>query len=201
MSDILDDLQNMWDDAKKDKNEHSLSAKDLIALSKQKMRKAVWMQVGTIAILTITLLGISAFFIYVAQFRNLLSHIGIFLMTGGLVVRILIEVYSIYRSSKIDLSLTASNVNKRYLNFFDYRSRIHGPVTIGILVAYSVGFYLLIPEFANYFSTVEVTLIALSYLLAAAIFGYFIRKGIRDEMELLRSVLQLQDEMADEKSV
>lgn len=197
MSDLLDDLKNKWDDAK-EKNLQRPSTAEVINLSKKKMKGAVNMHIGNIAILTITLIGISAFFIYVAPLQWVLSHIGIALMTGGLLLRILIECYSIYRASKVKISDSTAVSSEKSLRFYAYRKRIHGPVTISILIAYTLGFYLLTPEFATYFTTTQVVLIDLSYLLAAAIFGYSIRKGIKDEMRLLNEWKVLQEEIAKE---
>ncbi|MTI41224.1 hypothetical protein [Fulvivirga lutimaris] len=197
MSDILDDFKGQWDAAKKDSAKQTVSAKDLVAAAQQKMRSAVLMHVGNTAVLVVTLVGICLFFIYVAPLQEVLSHIGMALMIGGLMLRILIEFHSIYRSTKIDLSDTAFAVNKSYMSFYTYRKKIHGSVTIGILIAYTVGFYILLPEFGNYFTQTQIILLALSYLLAAAIFGYSIKMAIRKEVKLLNSLMDIQQEMTD----
>ncbi|SNT28094.1 hypothetical protein SAMN05421640_3149 [Ekhidna lutea] len=196
MSDLLDDLKNKWSDAKGGNPKHP-SAEEVINLSKKKKKGAVNMHIGNIAILTITLIGISAFFIYVAPLQEILSHIGIALMTGGLLLRILIECYSTYRSTKLEISDSTAVSNEKFLKFYAYRKRIHGPVTISILVAYTIGFYILTPEFSTYFTTTQVVIMDLSYLLAAAIFGFSIRKGIKDEMRLLNEWKGLNEEIAN----
>lgn len=198
MSDLLDDLKNKWDDAKGN-NPGRPSTVELINLSKKKMKSAVKMQIGNLTILTITLVSISAFFVYVAPLQETLSHVGIALMTGGLFLRIAIECSSIYRSSKVDLSAATAIANEKTLNYYAYRKRIHGPVTIGILVAYTIGFYVLTPEFANYFTTVQVVLMDISYLGAAAIFGFSIRKAIKDEMRILNELKDLQEDIGKDE--
>ncbi|WP_370086452.1 hypothetical protein [Ekhidna sp.] len=198
MSDLIDDLKNKWDSAKTNKSDRT-STTELIDLSKKKMRDAVKMHIGNIAILTITLIGISAFFMYVAPLQETLSHIGIALMLGGLFIRIMIECFSIYRSSKVDFSETAVATSKKTMSFYSYRKRIHGPVTIGILIAYTVGFYVLTPEFTNYLTTTQVVLMDASYLLAAAIFGFSIRKAIKDEMRILNELKDLQEDIGKDE--
>ncbi|MEQ8242387.1 hypothetical protein [Fulvivirga sp.] len=197
MSDILDDFKGQWDAAKKDSTKQTVSAKDLVAAAQQKIRSAMLMHVGNTAVLVVTLVGICLFFVYVAPLQETLSHIGMTLMIGGLVLRILIEFHSIYSSTKIDLSDTAFAVNKSYMSFYTYRKKIHGSVTIGILIAYTVGFYILLPEFGNYFTQAQLILLALSYLVAAAIFGYSIKIAIRKEVKLLKSLFDMQQEMTD----
>ncbi len=194
MSDLLDDMKNTWNIAKASKPERA-SITELIDLSKEKMRGAVRMHLGNIAILAITLIAISSFFFYLAPLQEVLSHVGIALMTGGLLVRIAIECYSIYLSSKMDFSETAVEANGQALGFHAYRKRIHGPVTIGILIAYTAGFYILLPEFADYFTSIQVLLMGVSYLLGAAIFGFSIRRAIKNEMKILNEMIALQNDL------
>mgnify|MGYP006269669677 CR=1 FL=1 len=199
MSDTLDDFKAAWQSAKKENPTPDVLSAQFIAFSKKKIKRVVLMHYQKIAILTITLMGIVLFFRYVAPFRETLSIIGMSLMIGGLVLRILIEAYSIWRTARIEISDSVWSFNQSYLHFFTYRKRIHGPVTISILVAYSVGFYLLIPEFSQYFTPLTTLLIAASYLLAAASFGYFIRMGIRNEMNVLRALLETRQQTTDQQ--
>ena len=194
MRDPLDGLKNKWQEAKSETKEHRTDSKELIQMARNKIKSAINMHIGNIAVLTLTLFGISAFFIYVAQFQNTLSHIGILLMLGGLVLRIAIECYSIYLSKRVDLSQPAASANNSSLKFYEYRKRIHGPVTVAILIAYTLGFYILTPEFSNYFTTNQVILLDISYLGGAAIFIYSIRKAIKKEMKLLDELKELQNQ-------
>ncbi len=197
MTDILDDFKGKWEEAKKEEVTPSKTAKDLIALSKQQLRSTVIIQFKNMIVLLITLIGLSIYFFYAYHFQETTSHIGIALMIGGLAIRILIEIYSMLRGNGIDISNSANDFNSSYLSYYHYRKRIHGPITIGILVAYTIGFYLLIPEFDQHLSRAMVILIASSYLLAAAIFGYSIRIAIRNEMKLLNGLLHLQEEIEE----
>lgn len=196
MSDPLKNLKNSWQAAKKD-SQQPANTDHLINLAQAKMKSAVYMHVKNIAILVLTFAGLVAFFTYVAPFGHTLSHLGIALMLGGLLIRILIEGYSIYLSSKIDLSASVSVVNQQYLDFHAYRKRIHGFVTMSILIAYSVGFYMLMPEFSLYFSQSIIILLCLSYPIAAAIFGFFIRKGIRGEMRYLNELIDVRESIKE----
>ena len=197
MNDSLNDLKNRWDEAKKAQPVQTLDPGAMIALSREKLKRTVNMLLGNIIVLVLTLVGISSYFLFVAHFQETISHIGIALMTGGLLIRIAIEFYSIYRSSKVNVTNTAAAVNEETLNFHSYRKRIHGPITIGILFAYTLGFYLLTPEFADYFTTTQIILLDTSYLLAAAIFGYSIKRAISKEMTLLDELKDLQGQLTE----
>lgn len=190
--DDLSELKNLWQESKVDISDISHNFNDVIAKSKEKIKNIIGLHIKTLAILTFTLVGISAFFIYVAPFQALISRVGIFLMTGGLMLRIFIECYSMYQSSKVDMGASAVNMNQSLLRFSKFRKRILGQVTFAILIAYTIGFYLLTPEFSLYISVPFLVLIDASYLLGAVIVGYFIRRGIRDEIGLLAELTELQ---------
>ena len=146
----------------------------------------------------ITLVGISAYFNYVAKFNQTISHIGTGLMLGGLVLRIIIELFSIYLSANIDLSETAMKTNNASLTYFRFRKRINGPVTIAIIVLYTIGFYMLTPEFSLYFRTPLLIMIDLSYIVGAVIFTWFIRNAIKKEMNILNEVFRIQKDITNE---
>ncbi|MEP1033063.1 hypothetical protein [Ekhidna sp.] len=194
MSDPLDSLKDKWQEAKDETKKPLPDSKELIQLARNKMKSAVNMHLGNIAVLALTLIGLSAFFLFVAPLQNALSQLGIFLMLGGLALRIIIELYSINQSKRIDFSESAATTQEASVKFYQYRKRIHGPVTISILIAYTVGFYLLTPEFSNYFTTNQVILLDISYLGAAAIFIYSIRTAIKKEMRLLNELNELSDQ-------
>ena len=120
------------------------------------------------------------------------------LMMGGLALRIVIELYSIYLSLHIDFSETTLKTNNASLAYFRFRKNINGPVTITIVVLYSIGFYMLTPEFSLYFSTPMLVMINLSYILAAVIFIFFIRKGIKKEMNNLNEILRIKNDITGE---
>ena len=197
MNDELKDLKDIWGKARKVHPDQPDVA-DVVAASERKFQKTQGMHIGTIVILSITLFGLMAFFYFIAPMQDILSRAGIGLMLGGLLIRIVIEIISQTRSSRLDFAGAASKVNEQYRQYHSYRMRIHGPITATILVAYTVGFYLLIPEFSRYFDTITIWLLGLSYIPAAMIFGFFIRKGIRDEKVYLEEILRSQSDFAEE---
>ncbi|GAB4241946.1 MAG: hypothetical protein Tsb0034_19310 [Ekhidna sp.] len=190
MKDPFESYKHQWKDAKS-KQPKGLNPTQLIDLSEKKMKASVQVQIKNIAVLFITLVGLILFFLLVAPLQTLLSHIGIGLMLGGLMVRIIIECYSIARSRAIKLSGSAAEVNDGYLSYHQYRKRIHGNLTVFILIAYTIGFYLLLLEFSLYFSKTGIILMGVSYLGAAMIFGYSIKKAIKTEMKILDRLVDI----------
>ena len=197
MSERSNDINQLWQDAKKAAQKSTLSTADLILQANKKKKLSQNFHVVNILILSIVLVGICAFFYYVANFQQTISHIGVGLMTGGLAVRIFIEFISMIIFKRIDLTDTASETNQKTMRFYAFRRRIHGPVTIIIVLAYTIGFFLLTPEFSLYFSTPMMVLIDGSYIIGAVILTWQIRKGIVNEIKTLNELVSLRNNLTD----
>lgn len=191
-------LKKLWEASKSDRIPPSSDIEDIIKSAQKKMKSAVRLQWSTIIILAITLVVIGAYFRYVAQFEQVISQVGMGLMLGGLVIRILLELISIFLSYKINLTETALKSNHAALSYFRFRKIMNGPVTISIVILYSIGFYMLTPEFSLYFSTAMMVLIDLSYILGAVIFTWSIRMSVKKEMAILNEILRIQEDITRE---
>jgi hypothetical protein len=195
MIDQLEELKGVWKGVKQKTLPAGIDTAALIVEARKRKFGMLKIKVLNILVLFLTLVGIEAFFLYVAKFNALISHIGSALMIGGLLLRIIIECLSIYLSLQIDLSKASIDTNKSFLEFYKFRKHIHGPVTITILMVYTVGFYMLTPEFSLFFSFPMMVLIDLSYIVGALIVGFAIRKAIKNEMLHLNEIRKLQEQM------
>ncbi len=195
MNDQTDDLKNLWQHARNDDHSQPADTGHIITMAKQQMKSSIHLQLRTILILLITLVGLAAFFVYAAKLKHTISHIGTGLMLGGLALRIIIECFSIYLSNKINLSETALRSNNASLAYFQFRKRINGPVTICIVILYSIGFYMLTPEFSLFFSKLVMIMMDLSYILIAVIFTRFIRITIKKEINISNEILRIQNDL------
>ena len=193
-----DNLKNLWQKARKDDKTEPSDAGKIVAMAKQQIRISIKLQLSTIVILVITLVGLYLFFMYVSKFQHTLSHIGEGLMIGVLLFRIVIECYSIHRSSKIDLSKSALSTSNESLSYAKFRKQINGPLTTVILILYTIGFYMLTPEFSLHFSAKVMVLIDLSYIVAAAIFIFSIRSSIKKENKILNEILRIRNDINGE---
>jgi hypothetical protein len=198
MTDKLDNLKNVWKDARQVTPKPALDLAGIIHIAQKRKSSAIRMHVLNILVLVVTLIGLVLFFSFVARFNQLISHIGTALMVGGLTLRIIIEGYSIYLSSKIDLSESSIVTNNAFLRFYRFRQTIHGPVTMVILILYTIGFYMLTPEFSLFFSPMVMILIDLSYVAGAAIVTIAIRKAIKKEMGFLDEIKKLHEQMTEQ---
>jgi hypothetical protein len=194
-----DDLmKDLWQSAKKSIPKVSTDISNIIASAEKKKRSTVQFHILNILVLTAVLAGVAAFFYFVAPMQTLISHMGITLMLGGLLVRILIEVYSFYLSSTLDLSEAALKSTTKILRFYQFRKRLHSPVTLTIVTLYTLGFYMLTPEFSRHFSLPMMILIDASYIVGAVFLIWQIRKGIKKELQNLRDITEIQAQLVKE---
>ncbi|MEM9329439.1 MAG: hypothetical protein AAGA85_27510 [Bacteroidota bacterium] len=191
MKDPFEQLKSTWQEAKKEQTAADSSAMLQTILRHHGNSKRAHLM--TILILSITALGLMAFFYYLAPLQTTLSRIGIGLMTGGLIVRIVIELVSHQKSIRIDYASNSNRSAKQAQAFYHYRKKIHGPVTLIIVALYTIGFYLLTPEFSNYFSTFWMWMIDGSYLVIGTVLFLGIRQGVVKEMQDLQRIYDLQD--------
>ncbi|WP_375435959.1 hypothetical protein [uncultured Hymenobacter sp.] len=192
----MDDLTTSWKKAR----EAAASApatglSELLVTAQRRKRSSLYFQYGNVLVLTLTLLGISLFFAYVAPLKTNLSHCGMALMIGSLMVRIGLEIRSIYQAHQIQLGQAAAHTARQTVAFYRFRQQIHGPVTLSTVALYSLGFYLLTPEFSHHFALRWLVLMDGSYVVGAGLLIWQIRRGIRDELQQLADLVNLTHEL------
>ena len=117
-------------------------------------------------------------------------------MIGGLIIRIAIELYSALRSRNINVADTAAQSLQNSVSFYNFRKRIHGPVTVTIFVLYFIGFYMLTPEFSRYISIGWMIIMDVGAVIVAGFLIVAIRKGIKQELRDLEKMVELQRSLA-----
>lgn len=127
-----------------------------------------------------------------APVKETLSRIGAGLMITGLAFRILIEIVSVIKAKRINkLDKTLQTVDNS-LNFHQFRKTIHqvySPIIIG--------FYIIFPEFMLYMSVLMIWFIGISYLIMGTVLFIIIRKGVVDEMQKLRDIMELKKDIIE----
>jgi hypothetical protein len=190
-------MQDLIDTWKKGREELPIgrSAEQLIVCAKEKKRSVLYAHYGNVLVLTLSLVGIALFFYLQTSFQTTLSHVGMWMMLGGLSFRILVEIISIVKSNAIQLSHNADKATKAAFSFYNFRKQIHGPLTVAIVGVYVFGFYFLTPEFSKYISFQWMVMMHLSFLLGGLFLIWVIRKGIRKEMANLLHLTSLRNEI------
>lgn len=195
MENEMDDLKSIWKSAKDLTAKSSVSAADLIQQAEAKKKSALLAHYGNIAVLSAVALMLVFTYIYVTPFRELLSRIGVILMIGGLILRIAIEFFSIVKSNKVRVSDTTAQATEEALAFYAFRKKIHGPVTITIVALYIIGFFILTPELSKYVEIKFLIIADLAALASAPVLIYFIRKGLKKELEDLKAVAEINKQL------
>lgn len=196
MNEDLSTLKGDWDSLKNKIDSSSASAiKGIKQKIKTNERENYFFYFGTIIILSITLIGVILFFIYVAPVQEIMSKIGSWLMILGLLFRIIIEIISITKAKRIiNLDNTLNNL-ENLAKFHQYRKMIHNIISPIVLALYTVGFLIITPEFSKYIEFRYLALFCISYFVTGIIIFYVIRKSVKKEIKKIDEILSLKKEL------
>ena len=191
----FNDLTLSWKAAKENLNTEMIPVDKILPLAQKRKRSSLFFHFTNIGILSVLVVVLVLCFQYLFPFRDPLSKTGEGMMIGSLIARIIVEVFSTIKSFRIHLSDDVWNVSGQTLDFYLFRKKIHGPVTILLVAIYSLGFYFLTPEFSKYLPLPLMILIDLSYVVGAIILITQIRKGIKKELNQLISINDLREKI------
>ncbi|WP_452229344.1 MULTISPECIES: hypothetical protein [unclassified Lacinutrix] len=197
MNNDFKNLQSKWEDSKKSMEPAAINLENLYKKIKRKEKENYFFYYGTISILLITLIVISLFFIYVAPVEEVLSKIGAGLMILGLVFRIGIEVLSIHKARQINVLDDTLKTAENSIHFHQFRKTIHQVIAPIIIVLYTIGFFMITPEFSAYMELWNIILIDISYVVIGIILFIVIKKGVNKEMQKLSDIVQLKNEITE----
>jgi hypothetical protein len=167
--------------------------RQLIEEANRLQQESFKFQRSTLLILSSTFLMMCYFLLFYFGFRDTLSHLGVGLMLGFFLARILLEAYSLAQGRKKQLSESALSNLENEKNFLQLRLWIHGAGTYLTLGAYTLGFLLLLPEFSKYISAFWMAAFVCSYFIPGIILTLLIRKNVQKEIRELRRVVELRE--------
>ena len=197
MNSDFKELKRTWESSKKSMEPSTANFDSLYKKIKSKEKENYFFYYGTITILLTTLIVISLFFYYVAPVQEILSRIGAGLMISGLIFRIFIEIISIQKAKQINILDSTLKTAENSFQFHQFRKIIHQVIAPIIIVLYTVGFYMITPEFSVYMKFWNVVLIDISYVVIGIILFFIIRKGIKEEMQKLTDIVKLKSEITE----
>lgn len=197
MSNDFEELQSKWEVSKKNLDHSSTNFNSLYEKIKRKEKENYFFYYGTILILLVTLIVISLFFYFVAPVKEMLSRIGVGLMIFGLMFRIIIEIISIYKAKQISKLDNTLKTTENSINFYQFRKTIQKVIAPLIIGLYTIGFYMITPEFSLYINFWKMVLIDVSYVVIGIILFIIIRKGVKKEMQKLADIMKLKKEITE----
>lgn len=143
-------------------------------------------------VLTLTIIILVSFLIYVSGYKSATFMLGIGLMIGSLVIRIAVELFSLKKLRRINFSKDSSTFKKDLTNYYSFRKYTHYLITPIALVTYVIGFVILLPQFKATLSHGFYLYILFSAIVLLIIFCVFMYKQIKNELGKLKQ-LQIQD--------
>lgn len=197
MNSEFNKLQHNWESNKKEIELSNDSLDILYIKIKEKEKENYFFYYATITILLATLIVISLFFYYIAPVKETLSRIGVGLMISGLIFRIFIEVISINKAQQINNIDNTLKTTENTINFHQFRKTIHKVIAPIIIVLYTIGFYIITPEFSLYIEFWNLALIDISYVIIGIILFLVIRKGVKKEMQKLTDIMELKNDIME----
>jgi len=198
MSSEFEGLQSQWGKDKRSIEHRSHTIENVLSSIRKKKSWSTHFHYGNIFVLSMVLIMIGSFFYFLAPVKEILSRIGVGFMIGGLFIRIIIEFISVSKAKKINMAHDALQTTNDTITFYNFRKTIHGPVTLSIIALYTIGFYMISPEFSLYFETWQMILIDVSYIIGAIPLILVIRKNIKKEIKFLLEIIELKKKMTEE---
>ncbi len=193
MQNDIDDIVNQWKEARK--SVHSQESIDkLISTAESRRKSSVAFHYGNMAVLSALAVILVLFFIYLFPFQETISRIGVACMVGTLLVRVIIEYFSARKAARINLLESTLAATDQTLKFYEFRKKIHGPVTIALVALYTIGLALLTQEFRKHIGDI-IFLFDAMYCLGGVVLIWQIRKGIKKEMNDLQEIIRIKTQL------
>ena len=179
----FEDLQNTW------QNQSKISATEESFKSLLKSVKSIENKQRTgNAVLTITIITLFAFLLYVSGYKNATFLLGIGLMIGSLMVRIGIELFSLRRLRSINFSADYNTFKQDLTTYYSFRRFTHFIITPLAIIIYTVGFIILLPLFKVSLSHGFYVYILCSSIVFLTVFCVFIYRQVKNELNKLRQL-------------
>ena len=194
MNELGQTLKSGWKSSGSDITPPHIPAQ-LISEAQRLNRESKKFQWSTLLILGSTFLMMCYFLLVYFGFRETLSHVGVAIMLGFFLLRIVLEAYSIVEGGKKEATDSAIESLEKEKKYLELRLRIHGFYTFLTLSAYTLGFLLLLPEFSKHISSFWMAALVCSYFIPGIILTLLIRKNVQKELRELRMVVELKEKI------
>lgn len=179
----FDELQNLW--SRQPSVVTNTSAAELMRKGETHLKKVRAGHWGTITIISILIVVLITYFIYMKAYQLNGLSIGLTLMIVMMIVRVVLEGISAsrFRSIKPDNSLATFTMKMQA--YYTWRKKIHTVFVPVIYILYVVGFTLLLPAFkANLSHGMYLYCVISGYGFLTA-FALFLVRILKKEMKLL----------------
>jgi hypothetical protein len=171
------------------------SPAQLVQLAEQHARRLKAKFRWTMGILSVTVLVLAFYFATYAGFRFTAFSLGLLLMMGSLLIRIMLEWINALQFRRLDVRADFSTYLQQFTFFYRKRRLLHLFVTPLLYAAYTIGFVLLLPVFRQEFSTGMYVYLLVSGFGSLVVLAWVILKANRRELSILKQLLQSAEEL------
>lgn len=154
----------------------------------ERTRKIKRKQTITQVVLSVTAIILISFFFYISAYTNSRATLGLLLMIGSLLLRIVIEIYYKLDNKKIDFSQSAKIMHRKLVRYHKIRLVVNYMLSPILFAIYIIGFVVLLPVFkANLpegFYTYILWSSFIIFIFLALFISYHIKKELRELQDL-----------------
>ena len=180
----FNDLQQIWE--LQSNPQSTITASSLILKAEENIKTIKRKHQGTIAILSISVLILIAYYIYTWNAHWSLFSTGLCMMTGMLLLRIGIELVSARRFRTINPVNSTADYSQQIIAFYEWRKKIHFILTPIIYISYTIGFVLILPALKANLSYGFYLYCLISGFLSLIVLVFIIYGQIKKELKLIR---------------
>lgn len=139
-------------------------------------------------VLIATVMILVAFFFYISAFNSEIVTLGLGLMISSLVLRIIVEFFSLAKLRRLSVIQEVSSYKNALISYYKSRQWIHYLLTPVLFILYFVGFALLLPSFKQSLSPGFYAYVLYSSIFIFLFFAVFIGIHVKREMKMLREL-------------
>lgn len=139
-------------------------------------------------VLMATIIVLVCFFIYISGFRNAQLSLGMSLMIGSLLFRIVVEFFSQTKLNRLAPTLQVKEFNEKLMAYYKSRLVIHYWLTPFSFMAYVIGFVITLPIFKLHVSTGFYYYIIVSSILVFLFLIVLISVQIKKELTIINEM-------------
>lgn len=183
------DIQQIWNQQLAPTNTKNSS--EIIGKANLQIKQYQRKYIGTIAILSTTVIGLILYlqnYLYKAPTFFL---IGLLLMICSLFIRIFSELFSLMEFKAINILSSNIVFTKQLLAYYQFRKKVLFILTPIVILLYIIGFILLLPTFYKIFSTGFFVYIIISGFGFLSFITWLIFKQAKQEIQFLNSLKQI----------
>jgi hypothetical protein len=144
----------------------------------------------TIAVLSVTVLILLAYAVYVFNPELLIFDLGLLIMIGSVSTRIILEILSLLQSHRLKPENSMSAYHSQLHKYHAQRLSVHRVWTPVLLTMYWTGFVLLIPTFHEYLTNFMFNYVCISSIPVAGVMIWLIARQIRKEKAVLDQIIE-----------